>query len=61
MGPRLCSRGESISRLPLTRPQMMASQWGHGFVAVERLPRPGEIRRELNVAMGPRLCSRGER
>ena len=36
MGPRLCSRGEAMDRLECAETQYV-SQWGHGFVAVERL------------------------
>ena len=34
MGPRLCSRGET--RRPKRNRGAKTSQWGHGFVAVER-------------------------
>ena len=35
MGPRLCSRGEVVND-GFACPAHIPSQWGHGFVAVER-------------------------
>ena len=57
MGPRLCSRGETREVAEVLG--VSPSQWGHGFVAVERRP-PRSRPRGGRVAMGPRLCSRGE-
>ena len=44
MGPRLCSRGELYGEYFEFDSQ--ASQWGHGFVAVERLGEDARARRD---------------
>ena len=62
MGPRLCSRGESFDEEEES--EEAVSQWGHGFVAVERhpiCPAPDLGKREgLRAPAHPRGRGRGQ-